>query len=148
KKTSRSNQKLQKEMGFIPRLFFNIVLFLFAVLSILPLLWLVLSSFKTTQEFQMNRLGLPVNWFLKNHLYAWQIGNMSTLIKNSVFYTTVSTLAVILLSMMAAFAFAKIRSKATPILYGSFVIGILLTIQSIMVPLFLMANAVNLLDTR
>lgn len=148
KKTSRSNQKLQKEVGFIPRLFFNLVLFLFAVLSILPLLWLVLSSFKTTQEFQMNRLGLPVNWFFKNYLYAWQIGNMSTLIKNSVFYTTVSTLAVILLSMMAAFAFAKIKSKATPILYGSFVIGILLTIQSIMVPLFLMANAVNLLDTR
>ena len=55
---------------------------------------------------------------------------MGVLIKNSVFYTTVSTLAVIVLSMAAAFAFAKIKSKATPILYGSFVIGILLTIQS------------------
>lgn len=148
KKLRRSNQTLQQEMGLVSRFFFNLVLFLFAALSILPLVWLVLSSFKTTQEFQMNRLGIPVNWFFKNYLYAWQIGNMGTLIKNSIFYTTVSTLAVILLSMMASFAFAKIKSRATPVLYGSFVIGILLTIQSIMVPLFLMANAVNLLDTR
>jgi raffinose/stachyose/melibiose transport system permease protein len=38
---------------------------------------------------------------------------------------------------MAAFAFAKIRSKATPIIYGSFVMGILLSIQSLMVPIFI-----------
>lgn len=139
---------LQEETGLISRLFFRLILFLFAVLSIAPLVWVTLSSFKTTQEFQMNRLWLPARWFFKNYPMAWEIGNMGTLIVNSVIYTTVSTLAVIVLSVAAAFAFAKIKSKATPILYGSFVIGILLTIQSIMVPLFLMANTVHLLDTR
>lgn len=148
KKERHQPRTLHDEAGFISRIFFGLILTLFAVLSIAPLIWLALSSFKTTQEFQLNRLGLPATWFFKNYPQAWQIGNMGVLIKNSVFYTTVSTLAVIVLSMAAAFAFAKIKSKATPILYGSFVIGILLTIQSIMVPLFLMANAVNLLDTR
>ncbi|NLW60249.1 MAG: carbohydrate ABC transporter permease [Firmicutes bacterium] len=148
KKTYRWGRPLHEETGLVSRLFFGLILFLFAVLSIAPLVWVTLSSFKTTQEFQMNRLGLPDLWFFQNYPQAWQIGNMGTLIVNSIFYTTVSTMAVILLSMAAAFAFAKIKSKATPVLYGSFVIGILLTIQSIMVPLFLMANAVNLLDTR
>ena len=148
KKKRRHHNSLHDETGLVSRFFFGFILFLFAVLSIAPLVWVALSSFKTTQEFQMNRLGLPAVWFFKNYPQAWQIGNMGTLILNSVFYTTVSTLAIILLSMAAAFAFAKIKSKATPFLYGSFVIGILLTIQSIMVPLFLMANTVNLLDTR
>jgi raffinose/stachyose/melibiose transport system permease protein len=49
---------------------------------------------------------------------------------------------------MAGFAFAKLPSKFTPALHGSFIIGILLTLQSIMVPLFLMINAVGLYDSR
>ncbi len=149
KKNKRRKSNLKSsEVGLFSRLFFGVVLTLFSVLSIMPLVWLALSSFKTTQEFQMNRLGLPVNWFFKNYVFAWEIGNMGTLVLNSVFYTTISTIAVVLFSMTAAFAFAKIKSKATPFLYGSFVIGILLTVQSIMVPLFLMANLVDLLDTR
>ncbi|HBG17393.1 MAG TPA: sugar ABC transporter permease [Firmicutes bacterium] len=148
KQPRRKKNLVQNEAGIVSRLFFGVVLSLFSVLSILPLVWLALSSFKTTQEFQMNRLGLPINWFFKNYLFAWKIGNMGTLVLNSLFYTSISTIAVIFFSLAAAFAFAKIKSKATPFLYGSFVIGILLTIQSIMVPLFLMANTVNLLDTR
>lgn len=148
KKSWRKTNLMKNETSLFSRLFFGIILSLFTVLSILPLIWLALSSFKTTQEFQFNRLGLPINWFFKNYSLAWKIAGMGKLIFNSVFYTSISTIAVVFLSLAAAFAFAKIKSKATPFLYGSFVIGILLTIQSIMVPLFLMANTLNLLDTR
>ncbi len=41
------------------------------------------------------------------------------------------------LAILAGFAFAKIRSRATPVIYGSFVLGILLSIQSLMVPIFI-----------
>jgi raffinose/stachyose/melibiose transport system permease protein len=148
KKSQPKTNLMKNETSLFSRLFFGIILSLFTVLSILPLIWLALSSFKTTQEFQFNRLGLPINWFFKNYSLAWKIAGMGKLIFNSVFYTSISTIAVVFLSLAAAFAFAKIKSKATPFLYGSFVIGILLTIQSIMVPLFLMANTLNLLDTR
>ncbi len=70
------------------------------------------------------------------------------LIFNSFFYTIVTTVAIVVLSFMAGFAFAKLRSKATPLLHGSFVIGLLMTLQCIMVPLFLMINKVGLYDTR
>jgi raffinose/stachyose/melibiose transport system permease protein len=49
---------------------------------------------------------------------------------------------------MAGFAFAKLPSKITPILHGSFIIGILITLQCIMVPLFLLIRAVGLYNTR
>jgi raffinose/stachyose/melibiose transport system permease protein len=59
-----------------------------------------------------------------------------------------TTIGIIVFSFMAGFAFAKIPSKATGPLYNSFLIGILLTIQSIMVPLFLMMNSLHLYNTR
>ena len=130
-------------------LFFTyLVLFAFTLLALYPLVWLFLNSFKTTTEFQLNRLGFPKKWTTLNYSYAWVKGHFPTMIMNSVIYTGITTVMTLIFSFMGGFAFAKIKNKATPILYGSFVIGLLLTLQSIMVPLFLMANWMHLYNTR
>lgn len=138
----------RKEIGWVSRLFLNIVLFGWTVMTLFPLVWLGYSSFKTTQEFQLDRLGLPNPWVTLNYPIAWEIGNFGVLFQNSLFYTIISTIAIIILAVAASFAFAKIKSKATPLLYGSFVIGILLSLQSLMIPIYLMVKAVHLDDTR
>ncbi|MDR2793212.1 MAG: carbohydrate ABC transporter permease [Treponema sp.] len=138
-----------------------VVMALFTILAIYPLLWMFMQSFKTTQEFMLSKIALPVNPFQSafrgnlniaewqgNYPYAWRHGHFEVLLVNSIFYTAATVLAVVILSAMAGFAFSKIPSKATSPLFGIFIIGILLTLQSIMVPLFLMVNAVGLYNTR
>ena len=51
------------------------LLILFAILAIAPLLWLAMNSFKTSQEYQMNRLGFPRRFFWQNYTQAWQRGH-------------------------------------------------------------------------
>lgn len=130
------------------RVFVYAMMILFTLMTIAPLVWLVLSSLKTTTEFQLNRIGWPQNPTFYNYTSAWRVGKFGMLFLNSLFFTISSTMIIIFLSVSAGFAFAKIRSKATPLLHGSFIIGILLTVQSIMVPLFLLVNAVGLYNTR
>jgi raffinose/stachyose/melibiose transport system permease protein len=131
------------------KIFIYIVLGVFTLLAIYPIFWLVIQSFKTTQEYMTaSKLALPKEWFFNNYPITWVTGKFGSLIFNSVLYTTVSVAAVIILSFMAGFAFAKLPAKCTPILHGSFIIGILLTLQSILVPLFLMINGVGLYNTR
>jgi len=117
--------------------FAYLVMGLFAFMTIAPIVWLALSSFKSTQEFRMNRAGLPHVWVLVNYPGAWKLGEFDKLIVNSIVYTLGATLGIVFFSILAGFAFAKITSRATPVLYGSFVLGILLSIQSLMVPLFI-----------
>ncbi len=125
------------------------IMAIFAVLAIYPIFWLVIQSFKTTQDYLLNsKLDFPKKWFFQNYIQSWKRGKFGTLIVNSVFYTGITVSAVIAFGFMAGFAFSKIPSKATPFLLGSFVIGILLTLQSVMVPLFLMVNAAGLYNTR
>ncbi|NLE15355.1 MAG: carbohydrate ABC transporter permease [Spirochaetales bacterium] len=124
-----------------------VVMIFFTVMAIYPLLWLVMNSFKTTTEFQMNKLGFPKEWVLVNYQDAWVRGKFPRLILNSFIYTGVTTVATLVFSFMAAFAFAKIPNRSTKYLHGSFVIGLLLTLQSIMVPLFLIINWVGLYNT-
>ncbi|MDR1353020.1 MAG: carbohydrate ABC transporter permease [Treponema sp.] len=135
--------------SWIGKILIYFIMIVFTVLALYPIFWLAVQSFKTTQEYlRTSKLAFPVRWFPGNYPYAWKIGNFGTLLFNSIFYTFVTVVAVVILGFMAGFAFAKIKSRATPVLHGIFIIGILLTLQSIMVPLFLMVNAVGLYNTR
>lgn len=139
-----------KKTDFHPALkvFVYVMVLIFTVLTLYPLYWLVISSLKTNTEFQLNLTGWPQRPTLGNYPTAWRLAQFDTLFINSIFFTTISTALVIAFSLMAGFAFAKIRSKVTPFLHASFIMGILLTLQSIMVPLFLMSVASNLYNTR
>jgi raffinose/stachyose/melibiose transport system permease protein len=114
-----------------------IVMTVFAAMTIYPMLWLLINSFKSTAAFRLDKIGLPGKWFPVNYAGAWSVGEFGTFIPNSLLYTAAATLGVLFFATIAGFAFAKIKSRATPILYGSFVMGILLSIQSVMVPLFI-----------
>jgi len=94
------------------------------------------------------KLSLPKKVHFENYPSSWKDANFIILIFNSVFYTSITVVSIIILSFMAGFAFAKLPMKITPILHGSFIIGILITLQCIMVPLFLLIRTVGLYDTR
>lgn len=125
-----------------------VILIIFAILAIAPLLWLAMNSFKTSQDYQMNRLGLPRRFFWQNYTQAWVRGNFGIFIINSIIYTSVTTVSILVLSFMSGFAFSKISNRATKWMYGSYVVGILMTLQSIMIPLFIVINQVGLYDTK
>jgi raffinose/stachyose/melibiose transport system permease protein len=116
----------------------------------LPILWLLVQSFKTTQDYMVHsKLALPAKWFYqKLSSCVGKLGHFDILLVNSVIYTGVTVVAVIIFGFMAGFAFTKIPNKATPFLSGSFIIGILLTLQSIMIPLFLLVNMIGLYNTH
>ena len=138
-----------KEKNILAKIVIYLIVSVFTILAVYPIFWVIIQSFKTTQEYMTSsKLALPQQWFFQNYPWAWTMGKFPTLILNSIIYTSVTVVAIIILSFMAGFAFGKIPSKLTPILHGSFIIGILLTLQSIMVPLFLLVNSVGLYDTR
>ena len=131
------------------RTFFYLIMMIFAVLAIYPIFWVIINSLKSTQEYlTSSKLAFPQDWRWANYPHVWRVARMPILFSNSVFYTFVTVTSVVALSIMAGFGFAKIKMKTTPLFHGLFIIGILLTIQSILIPLFLMINAVGLFNTR
>jgi raffinose/stachyose/melibiose transport system permease protein len=135
--------------ALVAQMLIYLLMIAFTVMAVYPLLWLIIQSFKTTQDYlRSSKLALPSRWFFRNYQDSWIRGEFGILIINSIIYTAVSVTSVIVIGFMAGFAFSKIPSKATKFIHGSFIIGILLTLQSIMVPLFLMVNAVGLYNTR
>ena len=133
----------------VAKIFIYILMGVFTILAIYPIIWVVIQSFKTTQVYlTTSKLSLPKEWYYDNYPYTWRMANFSTLFRNSIFYTFITVSAVVMLALMSGFGFAKLKFKITPFFHGLFIIGILLTIQSILVPLFLLVNAAKLYNTR
>ena len=131
------NPAVSRTLGVVGKTASYVVMTLFALMTIYPIIWLLYSSFKATPEYLADKIHLPKTWVLANYPGAWNVGEFGTYIPNSVIYTVCATLGVLFFAILAAFAFAKIKNKASPIIYSTFVMGILLSIQSVMVPLFI-----------
>jgi raffinose/stachyose/melibiose transport system permease protein len=138
-----------RSISHVSKIAIYFLMSVFTILAVYPIFWIFVQSFKTTQVYlTTTKLSFPSEWFFDNYPFTWRLGNFSTLFANSVFYTVISVSVIVILSLMAGFGFSKLTFKITPFLHGLFIIGILLTIQSILVPLFLLVNAAKLYNTR
>ena len=124
------------------------ILFVFTVFTLFPLIWLSYSSVKPPQDIITGLISLPKTVTFVNYIRAWDIVSFGQLFINSIFYAFVTVTVTIVLAVCAAFAFCKIPSKLTPFFYGFFLLGLLLTISSAIVPIFVLENTLGLLDTR
>ena len=125
----------------------TVFLGLVSLVMIAPLAWTVMSSLKTTSELFSSPWKLPAEFRIGNFAEAWTQGHLGTYVFNSVWITTVSVVAVILLASMAAFAFARLEFRGRDKLFAVFLIGLIIPIQGVLVPLFLLLKEIGLLYT-
>jgi raffinose/stachyose/melibiose transport system permease protein len=135
-------------IGLAGRIVSYAVMVLFTALTILPLIWLMYSSFKSNGEIIRNSLALPVKWITTNYPQAWKRGHLGTYFLNSIFYTAVATTLTVLLGIMSGYAFAKLKFRITGFFYAFFAMGLLISVQAVLVPLYFVWTKIGLYNTR
>lgn len=55
-----------------------LILMVFAIVNAYPIIWMILNSFKSGQEFALNPFGLPTEWVWANYVEAWFTANINT----------------------------------------------------------------------
>jgi raffinose/stachyose/melibiose transport system permease protein len=86
-------------------------------------------------------------WF--NYDSAFTRGDLGLKFINSIIYTGVSTFLIATFALMIGFALSKMQFKKLSIFFLSVIgLGYLISIQSVIIPLFLMLTSVNLTDTH
>ena len=123
------------------------LLCLFAITTVYPLLWMVYTSFKSNQDISMNTLALPTKLHFENYAEAWQTARIGEYFFNSIIVAVVSIIFTVLLGASAAFILSKFKFRLRRLIYTSFIIGMLIPLQSILVPLFIQMRSLKLLDS-
>lgn len=119
------------------------------IVSLYPIVWLILSSMKTTQEFSLYpSYALPKSINFANYVSAWTSGNMGTYFKNSVFCTLGSLILIVLIALPASFALTKMRWKGKAFFNSYFVMGLMIPIQVALIPVFQIYKGMHLLNSH
>lgn len=121
---------------------------LLAVFFLVPVIWVMLSSFKPNAELYLIPPSLlPKEPTLDNYRMALTVGHFATYTWNSFFVATASTLIALLTNSMAAFALAKYRFVGRQALFLLTLATIMIPLQVIMVPIFLVLRNLGLTDS-
>ncbi|WP_171097692.1 carbohydrate ABC transporter permease [Ruegeria sp. HKCCD7255] len=123
------------------------VLILAAAWVILPLLFMVLASFKSVSEIFMDPFGLPSSWSFSNYKRAWDEANLSLTLPNTIIVTGTAVAASSFLSAMVAYGLSLKERKFSTGLYTLFVAGLLVPVHAIILPLFILLKTVGLFGT-
>jgi ABC-type glycerol-3-phosphate transport system permease component len=96
------------------------VLISVAISCIFPLVWMVSSALKTQATVFTDLSLIPSNPQFVNFAEAWTKGKFAVYFFNSVFYTLFCVFGVLLISSLAAFAFARFQFPGKNALYYLF----------------------------
>lgn len=120
----------------------------FTVLTIAPLVWMTYTSLKPHQEIVRSFFSLPTSIHVENYVGAWERAQLGILFINSIIYTVTSTAVVTLFALAAGYALGKFRFKISTFVYAFFIMGLLVTPHSVLVPLYIMETRINIDNTR
>jgi ABC-type glycerol-3-phosphate transport system permease component len=126
-----------------------LAMLLLVVVFLFPLAWNFVSSLKPEAKI----VSYPPKWIpdaasLDNYAYVLKTFPFIAWMKNSIIVAVASTVFVLLLTAMAAYAFAWLEFRGKRLLFTLIVSMLLIPVQASMVPLFLLSSALKLLNTR
>lgn len=122
----------------------KVILYAIAIIwfltTIIPLLYVFISSFKTNDEMYRSALNLPIHWKIENYVVANKIVHSIRSIGNSLIVALSTTVIEIIVAMMAAYAISRKRHIFfARHAYMLFVIGVMVPIHSTLIPISSMA---------
>jgi multiple sugar transport system permease protein len=123
------------------------ILVLFAVWTVVPIALVVLNSFKTAKDIFSRAPTLIFNPVLDNYVNAFTKGNFGSYYLNSLIVALVSTVLVIVIGTFAAYALTNFKLPGANSIAGGFLIGKLVPTISMLLPLFVIINAIGLRGT-
>lgn len=112
-----------------------------AVVTIFPVIYIVLGSFKANAELLVGGTSiLPSKWVFSNYVDAWQQANFATYTMNSIFLAVGVMVASLINSTMAGYVFSRRNFKGKELIYGLFVMFMFINVGSVSLrPLFELA---------
>jgi raffinose/stachyose/melibiose transport system permease protein len=126
-----------------------ISLVLVCIIWILPVVFVVFTSLKSSQEIFMGTSYLPPHKIIfENYQRAWDVGNLGRGFANSILISFVKVPLGLLISALAAFAFTRLKFPRREVLFAILIIGTMIPVQVALGPLFRLMLSLGLLNTH
>src|ERR1044072_5324693 len=116
------------------------------VFALVPVLWVVLLSFKTKDTLNEGYF-IPQSWTWQNYADIFQTSEFLLALVNSIGIAIISTVIAVVLGTMAAYAIARLEFPGKQLLVGLSLLIAMFPQVSLVTPLFNIERNLALFDT-
>lgn len=128
----------------LARLVVYIILTLLAAYTLMPVIFLLINSFKGQAEIVRNPIALPEKFTFEYITRAYETINFPRAIGYTILITVISLALIVLVSSLCGWVIARHKSKWSTAIYLTFVAAMLIPFQAVMYPLMNIMDALNL----
>ncbi len=109
----------QRVLGVLSKVWVYLFLFVMALIVLFPFYWMIISSLKTLEEYRFNVPTLwPQQFVFANYASAFDTADLGTLFLNTAYVGIVSTLLSLVITVLCAFAFARLEFKGKDLMFA------------------------------
>ena len=123
------------------------ILTIWSLIVVLPLLWTIMSSFKTSSEIFASPFTLPTHWNFENYVNAWTTAGIGSFLLNTVVVVFGALALTMLFGSMCAYVLARFQFPGSRAIYYLMLAGLTFPIFLAIVPLFFVLRNIGLLNT-
>lgn len=132
----------------IGQLILNVLLIAFLLICIFPLLWMISSSIKGSEELFSEQIYLiPKQFTVEHYLEIFSKYAIADWFKNSIGTTLGISVLQILVSFFAAFALGYFKTKLNSFVFYFLLITMVIPFQVTMIPNYILISDMKLLNT-
>jgi raffinose/stachyose/melibiose transport system permease protein len=124
------------------------LLLIYTLITLGPLLWMVVLSFRTNTAVYRDPFALPDPFIWTNYTEVFQRTHFTTYFLNSVIVVSIALVVIVAFSSMAAYAFARFSFRFSNIMFWAFMATLMVPNQVVLVPLFRTLGPLHLISTR
>jgi raffinose/stachyose/melibiose transport system permease protein len=126
----------------------QLILLIYAAIVVFPVGVAILNSLKPNLgEVYKAPFALPSVWSWDNYAEAWFGANFSAYFVNSAIIAISCVIIVTICASTTAFVIVRMPFKGSTILFGCFMLGVVIPIRLAMAPLFVIVKTLNLMDS-
>ena len=141
-------KKLKKKDPLAGKIFECIILVALFILFVLPFYYMIISSFKTTIEAASNPpVWWPTQFLWSNFAEAWEQANFAKYGMNSLIISAAVVVTCLTCSVPCAFAFGRMEFKFKKPLFAIILSDMMVPVQCIFLPLFIIFSQLGWLNT-
>lgn len=132
------------------RILITIAIYLFALTTVLPLVWMLSTSMK----FEKDVFNFPIEWIPKsfntsaNFRAVWVDNKLALYYLNTIKVAILTTLFQVTISALGAYAFAKIDFRFRDKLFVLYLVTLMIPAQMTIIPTFMIFKWFRLIDTH
>ncbi|MBQ6884638.1 MAG: carbohydrate ABC transporter permease [Clostridia bacterium] len=123
-------------------------LLIMALIILFPFYWMIISSLKTLPEY---RQAIPTFWpreiMWGNYSEAFKTANLGDLFMNTLYVGVVSTLVSLVITVLSAFAFARLEFKGKETLFGALLATMMIPGELFTITNYITVNQLNWMHT-